>query len=438
MRFICIRSPLVAAGIIVLAALPAAASQEGFGLTKRTVKVTRVNPPRILLTGTKISVQVSSQNASEKNLAQQLQTLVESELIGNDHRLLAELRHPDIAVEVTILTDQEGESWENRSVLGNGINGKGKALLQLVPVQAPYKVVTHTFSAAYKVTDALNGGNLDADTLQYKYSEAFLRGSGAPSAAALVDNAMHRAAHEIAGRLTPTHEEIGLLLPKGSLEEAGNFAEANLWNKYLEALEALPARPKPVEESYRQYAIGVAYEALGYAAENSETTLKYLEQASSYYNSALAANPGEKLFALAYDSLFSGKTAASPVERVQSALAAYRKIQQFKENGQRLQAAAGNRAVAGGKSLDNQTADDGLVDNSAVIRMVKAGLSEDIILTAIDSARHRSFDLSPTGLIALSDANVAKGIIQHMQQDKNPKPRKPATKPAGSKKSTGL
>ena len=56
------------------------------------------------------------------------------------------------------------------------------------------------------------------------------------------------------------------------------------------------------------------------------------------------------------------------------------------------------------------------MDNAAVIRMVKAGLAEDIILTAVDSAPERGFDVSPSGLIALAEAAVPKPIIARLQK----------------------
>ena len=42
-------------------------------------------------------------------------------------------------------------------------------------------------------------------------------------------------------KLAPTKETIGVLLPKGSLENAAAFADAGLWSKYLDALDKLGA-----------------------------------------------------------------------------------------------------------------------------------------------------------------------------------------------------
>ena len=129
--------------------------------------------------------------------------------------------------------------------------------------------------------DARSHKSLYADTLSLTLGGDFKDGEGAPELSALQGEGTDTAAHDIAVRLTPSVERVGVLLPRGSLDDIANFAEAKLWNKYLEALEAMPAKAKGEDESYRQYALGLGYEALGYAAEDSETALKYLQPARS-------------------------------------------------------------------------------------------------------------------------------------------------------------
>src|SRR5262245_42808351 len=61
-----------------------------------------------------------------------------------------------------------------------------------------------------------------------------------------------------------------------------------------------------------------------------------------------------------------------------------------------------------------QSQSDQTLTNDDVIRMVRAQVSTAVIIAAIRDANVR-FDLSPTGLIALKDANVGDQIIQAMQ-----------------------
>jgi hypothetical protein len=53
--------------------------------------------------------------------------------------------------------------------------------------------------------------------------------------------------------------------------------------------------------------------------------------------------------------------------------------------------------------------------NDDVIKMVRARLGENIIVTTIESSSAR-FDVSPAGLIALKDAGVPDSLIQAMQE----------------------
>ena len=56
------------------------------------------------------------------------------------------------------------------------------------------------------------------------------------------------------------------------------------------------------------------------------------------------------------------------------------------------------------------------LSNADVIKMVKAGLSEQVVLASIDSATSKQFDVSPNGLIALKTGGVSDAIIGAMQR----------------------
>ncbi len=56
------------------------------------------------------------------------------------------------------------------------------------------------------------------------------------------------------------------------------------------------------------------------------------------------------------------------------------------------------------------------MQNQKVIEMAKAGLSDENIILAIDSAEVVDFDTTPDGLIALSKAGVSKNVITHLQK----------------------
>jgi hypothetical protein len=433
---------ILTALLTMLAPLPAM-GKEGFGMTVFTKKVatlTRVNPPKVYLMGTRIAVKANGQNSQLADMAGRIQSQLESELLSADSRLSADPSHPQTLIEVTVTQDDFKEDWETRRVTRTrqaGKDSKGKPIFENYDVDVRFKVVKYHFTAAYKVTDLAQRRNLDSDSVQSNFEKAFEEGNGAPGQGNLENDGVQMVVSRVVTNLTPTRERIGVLLPKGSLENYLRLAEAGLWNKYLEALEGVSPLPKPEDDAYRKYAIGTAYEALGYSADSEETTLKYLAQAGDYYNQALEANPQEKFFSQGYDSIMASKKTASPLERVQSALVSYRKLKDFKDTYAKTVSLASadtsSASVSGGKSLP---AESGGMNNAAVIKMVRAGLSEDIILTSINSAAKPSFDISPDGLVALSESQVSPRIIQRIQEVASGKGAKPTAK-AKTAKSKG-
>jgi hypothetical protein len=435
------RRPFVTLTLVSLSFLAAhpTHAREGFGFfTKATASLVRITPAPVPLLGTKISVQATSADAAHAGLAQRLQSQLETTLLSRDSRLATDAASPETIIAVAVLQNAHSERWERRKEIATrevGKDAKGKPVFQSYEVEVNYKVVSHSFEASYKVTDHANGASLDAGTLRVPFEMAFREGQEAPEAFKLEDSALASAAYQVANRLTPTRESITVLLPKGSLEAIAPLATAGQWNKYLEALEKRSPAANPTDESYHQYALGTAYEALGYTADDPATTLKYLEQADSYYNKALEANAQEKFFSQAYDSVFSSKKAYAPLDRVHAALVNYRRIKDFKDKDEARLAA---KDAAGAKELSAPPAAAARLDNAAIVRMVQAGLTDDIVLGAIDRTSERSFDVSPQGLIDLATAKVNRKIILHIQEvmsgDKPSPPAAKAPKKAAAKK----
>lgn len=400
---------------VVLSAVSPASAKEGFGrFTKKATPLTRVTPPAVFLMGNRFNIKSGAQDSGQNALAQRLRSQLESELISRDSRLTVDRERPEVVVEVDILQNDLGERWEDREVLQRyqaGTDEKGKAVYKTRTVTVKYKVLTYSFSASFKVLDATRGGSLAADTVPHNFKGSFAEGEGAPETFTLESSAVNVVVDRIARRITPSREVINVLLPKGSLENLVNLADAGQWSRYLEAMETMPAFPAVNDESYRQYALGVANEAMGYAADTAEMTLKYLEQASLYYNKAIGTNPAEKYFMKSYDSLFSEKTAPPPLDRVKESIVNYRRILDFRNNYEahlqaQTQEAQGAKGAGGSQAMDN----------GAVIRMVRAGLEKDIILKAISDSPKPVFDTTPQGLIELAEAKVDKAIILRIQE----------------------
>jgi len=141
-----------------------------------------------------------------------------------------------------------------------------------------------------------------------------------PTDAELRTKLLDSAVHQIVVELVNTRETVEVLLAKGKgpIDEGVKEAEAGLWTRALETWEAAPPLPRPVDDAYRLYDVGVADEALGYGAEDLKSSIKFLTEASINYGKAIDANPAEKYF-------------LGPQKRIESALAHYEKLERQKE-----------------------------------------------------------------------------------------------------------
>jgi len=91
----------------------------------------------------------------------------------------------------------------------------------------------------------------------------------------------------------------------------------------------------------------------------------------------------------------------------------------------------GTPARAGGRPPAAQPAAPSGMTNGDIVNMVGAGLSEQIVMSAIRDAKLRNFDLTPNGLIALKKGGVTDSIIAVMLNPAAPPtPSAPTPPPA--------
>jgi len=410
-------------------------AKEGFGIMKKMVTLRRTNPPEVLITGTRIQVVGKGQGQGRQEVAGQIASKLGSELVQHDPRLTLDAQRPQTLVEVTVLNNSYETKWENRAgtrLEPAGKDSKGKPQYRQVQVTLRYQIVNHRFGASYIVQDQSAKKTLFADSIDVSYTEDFQDGHNAQTEADRVGMAVQQAVAQIVYKLTSTEEFLQVLVPKGSFESFINLAEAGLWSRYSETVETRPALPNPAEEAYRQYALGLSYEALGYGADNTETTLRYLEQAAQHYNSALSMNPKEDYFSKAYGGSVlasmgksslnvlrgasgqepidtSRRQAQAPLQRVQTAMKKYQTlISQNEIRGAKATDVGAKALGSGGSQPQGMT-------NGDVISMIKSGVPEEIVLNAIESAGECAFNTSPAGLIELSKAKVGKEILKRIQ-----------------------
>lgn len=123
-----------------------------------------------------------------------------------------------------------------------------------------------------------------------------------PETRLLHDRILALALRSIRDRLLPKPQTVQVYLAKGNLSEGCNLGKSGRWNDALEFFLRVPVFPKPKDDSYRLYNLGIAHEALAYSERrigNVGAFLKHVEESKRFLTEALRLNPGEKIYAAA-------------------------------------------------------------------------------------------------------------------------------------------
>ena len=437
---------LVAALMVVIGASSArpvdAQFRKGFPPTTKEVFLNRKRAPKVYLMGTTIRVEGLAQNPALADAAKQIGTVLEAELTSHDSRLVPVRDKPQTAIAVTLVQIDTGRVNETRKETVTKQTGtkNGKPVYGPVEEYHTYVVVTGKVSATYQVRDTTTGAILDSDTLSPEYRQDFLNGVGAPDTDVVRLELLKAIGDSIVTRVTPTYERVKVLLarPNDEIDDINNLAQRNLWDRNLERLMATKALLDPKKEAYRQYNLGVANEALAYAAQELTTSKRLLEEASGYYNRAIEGKPDEKYF-------------SEPQTRIAEAIAGYttlhEMITKYEEMRKATATAAatsppptgGTRALTPSSTTPPSTA----WNNAAIIGLKNKGLDDANLIEAIKLADSVAFDFSPNGLGDLLTAKISNPVISAMRAKQagaapgNRGSRAPATRGGRGRSATG-
>jgi hypothetical protein len=418
-RFLAIAFCSVAA----LGAIPCLA--QGFGASKLKVTLQRKLPALVHLPSNTIKLTVSTAD-QDGTLPFDFQALLETELLKDD----PDLREMDnagvqILCQITEYSHPE-PTVTKRAAPGVSLTGPKQGLT----TTADFTRITGQLNVSLQVKDS-GGGLLISDNISATYDEEFdssgnsashgvfgsvtgtfgrMKGgqksedANPPTPSELRSRLILDAVQQIAEHLVNSDEKIEVLLAQkaGPLDEGNKAAQAGLWERALETYETATPFPKPEDDAYRLYNVGVAYEALAYTASDEKMTMKYLDQAAINYGKAIDAKPGEKYFVV-------------PQKRIETAISHYKELDQ--ERTRTAQETA-NPAPAAPKALTN----------TQIIAMVKSGVDDATIIQTIHGAAAVSFDLSPAGLHDLSSNGVSAGIVTAMRAQAAKKPAAPVHK----------
>ena len=419
---------LFLSSIGLLVAVPSSA--QGFGAAKEKVTLQRKLPALVHMPGDTIKVTVTS-SEEDGTLPYDFQALLETELLKDDPNLrdddnpstqiicqITEYSHPD-----PVYTNKLGSG----QALGAS-NSPLSTLSRTASKIGATQRITGKLDVSFQAKDA-TGRMLISDNIDSTYDREFdsagnstshgvfgqvsgtfghVKGGaksedGPPTPSELRSRLIIDAVQQIAEHLVDSNESVDVFLARkdGPLEEGDKDAMTGLWERALETYETATPFPKPDEDAYRLYDIGVAYEALAYQAEDQKAAMKYLDQAAINYGKAIDAKPDEKYF-------------LDPQKRIETAIAHYKELDQEKEAAARAKAetASGNSPADAGKGLTN----------AQVITMVKSGIDESTVLQAIRGATAVSFDLTPAGQKALTAGGVSPRELAEMKTQAAKKP----------------
>jgi tetratricopeptide (TPR) repeat protein len=397
------------------AGLPGLPESPGFGTPKTKVYLQRKLPALVRLNGGTFRVKVSGRE-NQIDLSRDLGAQLETEMMKDDPHFRADEMNPAILISCQITDYSHPQpTVTQRPNLAAGKNG---------PKTLPYMRVTGSLSVAFQARTG--NQTLASNNITAKYDEEFdsagndashgvmgtmsstwhrITGGASsedlnpPTEPELRSKLLNEAVHQIAQHLVNTSETVEVYLAKGkkALDEGNKQAQAGLWQRALETYETAPQLPKPVDDAYRLYDIGVAYEALAYAADDEKSAMKFLDEAAINYGKAIDAKPAEKYF-------------LDPQKRIETAIAHYQELEEQGHSKVVAEAAPAAKVDASSKATLAKA-----LTNAQVIAMVKSGMEDDTVIQAIRSAKASNFDLSSGGQQQLASNGVSTQVVAAMK-----------------------
>ncbi len=432
---------IATAAAVSVAAMALTVQAQSFGMAKTKVTLQRKLPALMPVEGDSIRVKVTA-HGDATNLAQDLQSQLETELLKDNPKLRSEETNPStsVNVEITSVSPIQRTTTQKPNAMA-GKNG---------PKTLPYLRITASLSVAFQAKGR-SGRTLGSDNVTVNYDEQFdsngnntshgimgtmssgwhkIKGGSSesqddqpPSDGELRTKLLGIAVHRMASQIVNTDEGIDVFLAKnkGAIDEGDKAAESGLWERALETFETAPPLSKKDEDAYRLYNIGVANEALGYAAEDPKSAMKFLDEAAINYGKAIDDKPGEKYF-------------LEPQKRIQTAIAHYKKLEDEKNApppppppvvASETPPVPEKKTVSERvkpqppppppkQGVTHQTGSPALT-NARVIAMVKDGIDDETVAQAVRNAKAVDFNLSSDAQRKLTAAGVSPAVLSAMK-----------------------
>jgi hypothetical protein len=413
---------VIAVLIVTALAVPALA-REGFGFAKKAVQVARTIPPSTNAGARRVKVNVTSDRGDARDDAQTLGRYVSDAILAGSGSL-ADSGRGEVMIDVSLDRVESHESYDTETEYVRQQTGtkrkwnekkqkyEDEPIYSQVPVQKSYKVLTASVTGTYDI--GTRSSDVASGSIDQNFREKYGDGDSSRAPSDVEDELMRNAARQIVAHLVPTNDRVSVLLPRSTFEKFIPLAESGDWNRYLAAIEGVPANRNLKDEAYRQYAIAVAKEAIAYATDDRKEALATLKNAVAHYEQAISMNGSEELFRKGYASLLASNEIGVPLSRANESVAKYEKW--VSGGGTRVASRDPEPDPDPAPAPPPKSSPKQGMRNQTVIDLAKAGLSDENIKLAIDGAEQTAFDVSPDGLIALAKGGVSKSVIAHMQK----------------------
>jgi len=357
----------------------------GFGLVRKKDVVLRTRfPAAVRLANTTVAFTGGVTNREYSPVEESLLTTLETELLKNE-KTLTKKNAPADAVW-TLNVKVTGYSLPNPQQTTTTAGKTSTTMVHWVG----------SLNVAYQARDR-SGRTHDAGNVNGNYDKTFNgAGAGALSSLSHLPGLGHHAAQgekpphttedvkqilirdvvsQIASSLGNTTKDLPVQVATGeeNLNEAATFMDDKLWSRAVDKLEATPAFAKPEDEAFRQYDLGLAYEAMSYESADFSDQRQNIYKAAEYYDKALELRPKEKYF-------------VDSVARSKEAVARYKAIEDQTPSSKQ---AGGRKVTSTVKSTAAATPSNARPSNAKVIRigdvieMFTEGVPQDQIADVI-------------------------------------------------------
>jgi len=414
---------LVASLILVALMLVCASETPGCaqGIAGRKTEIVVKTSANVYLPGPGLRVDVTSLKPVTQRVPELLQQKIQDSLIKNEPRLVLATGSPDTLITCTItdLRYSTGVEARTRQVyqkigertMTDPNTGVATTMDEFGMVDVPYSALAFNarMSVKCEVRDVATGIVLYTDSFDPVYSDA--RDVVAGPRTDDLNDVYVKLADDAAGLILAqlslrVYTEV-VDLPSGRLKEASKLSEANMWSEALNLLAATPPFRNQKDDAYRHYSIGLAHEALAYAAPNAAERRRHLEQAVDNYRRATELKPRE-------DAFWGPKNRAELLFWQATRLAA--QVEAFNDAKK-----AGSISAAPWKlDIFNQARNkmppvQAALTNDDVVRLVKSGRSGDYIAANIRHAPETRFNLSSGEVLKLRREGVRGDVLKAMK-----------------------